>query len=96
MRVKPLGDRVLIKRLEEESKTEGGIYLPETAKEKSYKGEVIVAGEGKRLKNGEIIPLSVKKNDKVIFDKFGGTEVKIEGEEYIILKEDDILAIIEK
>ncbi len=96
MKVKPLGERVLIKRLEEESKTEGGIYLPETAKEKSHKGEVIAVGEGKKLKNGEIVALSVRKNDKVLFDKFGGTEVKIEGEEYIILKEDDILAIIEE
>ncbi|NOZ63924.1 MAG: co-chaperone GroES [Caldiserica bacterium] len=96
MKVRPLSDRVLIKRLEEESKTEGGIYLPETAKEKSQKGEVIAVGEGKRLKNGKIVALSVKKNDKVLFDKFGGTEVKVEGEEYIILKEDDILAVIEE
>src|SRR5690606_33799861 len=91
----PLGDRVVVKVIEEEEKTAGGILLPDTAKEKPQKGEVVAVGNGKLLDNGERAPLEVKAGDKVIFAKYGGTEVKVGGEEYLILRESDILAIAE-
>ncbi|RMG59434.1 MAG: co-chaperone GroES [Deltaproteobacteria bacterium] len=96
MKVKPLHDRVLVKRIEEEPKTKGGIIIPDTAKEKPQEGEVIAVGDGRVLENGEKVPLSVKVGDRVLFSKYAGTEIKIEGEEHLILREDDILAIIEK
>ena len=96
MKVKPLYDRVLVKRLTEEERTKGGIIIPDTAKEKPYEGEVIAVGEGKLLDNGEIRPLAVKVGDRVLFGKYAGTEIKINDEEHLILREDDILAIIEK
>ncbi len=93
---KPIRDNVLVKRLEEaESKTAAGIIIPDTAKEKPSQGKVIVVGPGKKNKNGEIIPLSVKKGDKIIFEKWSGREIKIDGEEYIVMNEDEILAVIE-
>ena len=95
MTLKPLGDRVVVKAIEEEEKTAGGIVLPDTAKEKPQKGEVIAVGSGKLLDNGERVPLEVKVGDKVIFAKYGGTEVKLNGTEYLILRESDILAISE-
>ena len=95
MTLKPLGDRVVVKAIEEEEKTAGGIVLPDTAKEKPQKGEVIAVGTGKLLDNGERVPLEVKVGDKVIFAKYGGTEVKLNGTEYLILRESDILAISE-
>jgi len=95
MTLKPLGDRVVVKTIEEEEKTAGGIYLPDTAKEKPQKGEVIAVGSGKLLDNGERVPLEVKVGDKVIFAKYGGTEVKVNGTEYLILRESDILAVAE-
>lgn len=95
MALKPLGDRVVVKVIEEEEKTAGGILLPDTAKEKPQKGEVVAVGNGKLLDNGERAPLEVKAGDKVIFAKYGGTEVKVGGEEYLILRESDILAIAE-
>ncbi|HLS90758.1 MAG TPA: co-chaperone GroES [Limnochordia bacterium] len=95
MTLKPLGDRVVVKVLEEEERTAGGILLPDTAKEKPQKGEVIAVGSGKLLDNGERVPLEVKVGDKIIFAKYGGTEVKINGVEYLILRENDILAITE-
>lgn len=91
--LKPLGDRVVVKVIEEEERTAGGIVLPDTAKEKPQKGEVIAVGTGRLLDNGERVPLEVKNGDKVIFAKYGGTEVKLGGEEYLILRESDILAI---
>jgi chaperonin GroES len=94
MKVKPIGDRVLVKRLEAEEKTKGGIVLPDTAKEKPKQGEVIAVGTGK-IEDGKKIEMNVKKGDKVLFSSYAGTDVKIEGEEYLILKEEDILAIIE-
>lgn len=96
MKVKPLYDRVLVKRLSEEERTKGGIIIPDTAKEKPYEGEVIAVGEGKLMENGQLRPLSVKVGDRVLFGKYAGTEIKIDDEEHLILREDDILAIIEK
>ncbi len=94
MKLKPLGDKVVIKLLEAEEKTKSGIVLPDTAKEKPHQGEILAVGTGKTLDNGEKIPLDVKVGDKVIFSKFAGTEVKMDGEEYLILSERDILAIV--
>jgi chaperonin GroES len=94
MAIQPLGDRVLVKRLEAEEKTKGGIVLPETAKEKPQKAEVIAVGKGKVLENGKVEPLEVKKGDIVLFGKYSGSEISYKEEEYLILKEEDILAII--
>lgn len=96
MRIRPLADRVLVKRVEEEAKTKGGIIIPDTAKEKPIKGEVIAVGEGKILENGKKIPLSVKVGDKVIFSKYAGTEIRIEDVEHLIMREDDILGVVEE
>ncbi len=95
MKIRPLHDRVLVKRLEEEEKTKGGIIIPDTAKEKPIEGEVIAVGNGKLLENGEIKPLEVKVGDKVLFGKYAGTEITIDGELYLMMREDDILGIIE-
>ncbi len=95
MKLKPLHDRVLVKRLEEEEKTKGGIIIPDTAKEKPIKGEIMAVGPGRLTDDGKRIEMSVKVGDKVMFSKYAGTEVKIEGEEYLIMREDDIVAIIE-
>ena len=93
-KIKPLGDKVLVKRLEAEEKTAGGIVLPDTAKEKPKQGKVIALGDGVQLESGEKAPFQVKKGDTVLFGSFAGTEVTIDGEEYILMSEDDILAII--
>jgi chaperonin GroES len=95
MKIRPLQDRILVKRLSEEEKTKGGIIIPDTAKEKPQEGKVIAVGNGKLLENGNIVKLDVKTGDKVLFSKYSGTEVKIDGEEHLIMKEDDILGIIE-
>ena len=95
MKVRPLGDKVLIKRLEAEDRTAGGIVLPDTAKEKPKRGRVISVGDGKVLDTGERAKLQVKANDEVLFTSYAGTEVKINGDEFIIMDESDILAIIE-
>ena len=95
MALKPLGSKVLVKPDPEEEKTKGGIILPDTAKKKSQEGVVVAVGEGKLLENGQRVPLSVKVGDRVVFSKYGGTEVEIDGEEYIILDEDSIYAIKE-
>ncbi|MBI5811531.1 MAG: co-chaperone GroES [Meiothermus silvanus] len=92
--LKPLGDRVVVKRIEEEAKTKGGIVLPDTAKEKPQKGKVVAVGSGRTLDNGTKVPLEVKEGDTVVFAKYGGTEIEIDGEEYIILSERDLLAVI--
>jgi chaperonin GroES len=94
MNIKPLGERVVLKVMESEEKTKSGIVLPDTAKEKPQMGEVLAVGPGKALDNGEKAPLEVKVGDKVLFAKYAGTEVKLDGEEYMVLKENDILAII--
>jgi chaperonin GroES len=96
MNLRPLHDRVIVKRLEEEERSVGGIIIPDTAKEKPQQGEVIAAGTGKQLENGTIVPMAVKKGDRILFGKYAGSEIKIEGEEYLIMREDDILGIIEK
>ena len=95
LRIRPLGDKVLVKRIEAESMTAGGIVLPETAKEKPKRGRVQAVGDGKLLDTGERSKLQVKKNDEVIFGSYAGTEIKIDGEEYLILDESDILAVVE-
>ena len=95
MKLRPLQDRIIVKRLEEETKTAGGIFIPETAKEKAQKGEVIAVGKGKKTEDGKVLPVDVKKGDKVLFGKYAGTEIKIDGEEYLIMREDDILGIME-
>lgn len=93
MKLKPLGDRVVVKPVEQDEKTAGGIVLPDTAKEKPQHGEVLAVGTGKLLDNGERVALEVKVGDRVLYAKYGGTEVKLEGETYLILRESDILAI---
>lgn len=95
MKFRPLHDRVLVRRLEQEEKTAGGIIIPDTAKEKPMEGEVIAAGEGARTEDGRLIPMAVKPGDQILFGKWSGTEVKINGEELLIMKESDIMGIIE-
>ena len=95
MKIRPLQDRVIVKRLEEEEKTKGGIIIPDTAKEKPQEGKVIAVGKGKMTEEGKLIPLDVKVGDKILFGKYSGTEVKIEGEERLIMREEDILGVIE-
>ena len=96
MKIRPLQDRVIVKRVEEEEKTKGGIIIPDTAKEKPMEGKVIAVGKGKVLEDGKIHPLDVKAGDRVLFGKYSGTEVKIDDEEHLIMREDDILGVIEK
>jgi chaperonin GroES len=95
MGFKPLSDRVLVRRVEEEEKTKGGIIIPDTAKEKPQEGEVIAVGPGARSEDGSVSPLDVKAGDRVLFSKYGGTDVKVDGEDLIILRESDILGIVE-
>ena len=95
MKIRPLNDRVLVQRMEEETKTKGGIIIPDTAKEKPAEGKIVAAGNGRLGDDGKRIPLEVKKGDRVLFSKYGGTEVKVEGEEYLIMREDDILGIVD-
>jgi len=95
MKFRPLHDRVLVARIEEDTKTTGGIIIPDTAKEKPMQGEVIAAGPGARDQNGKLVPLEVKKGDRVLFGKWSGTEVKIDGQDLLIMKESDILGIVE-
>jgi chaperonin GroES len=96
MKIRPLHDRVIVKRLEGEEKTKGGLYIPDTAKEKPVEGTVIAVGNGKVLEDGTVRPLQVKAGDRILFGKYSGTEVKLEGEEHLILREDDILGVVEK
>ena len=95
MKLRPLQDRILVQRVKEEDKTKGGIFIPDTAKEKPIEGKVIAAGKGKLSEEGKRIALEVKKGDRVLFGKYSGTEVKIEDEGYLIMREDDVLGIIE-
>ncbi len=94
MKVRPLNDRVLVKRLEEMQVTKGGIYIPDTAKEKPVEGKVVAVGPGKVNEQGNRVPLNLKEGDKILFGRYAGSEIKIEGEEYLMMREDDILAII--
>jgi len=95
MKIRPLNDRILVKRLEEEKTTKGGIIIPDSAKEKPAEGEVIAVGKGKLNDKGERIALELKKGDRVLFSKYGGTDVKLDGEDYLIMREDDVLAVVE-
>ena len=95
MNVRPLYDRVIVKRLEAEEKTAGGLFIPDTAKEKPIQGQVIAVGNGKRTDKGEVLSLEVKVNDRVLFGKYSGTEIKLDGQERVILREDEILAIVD-
>jgi chaperonin GroES len=94
-KIRPLGDRILVKRIKEEEKTKGGIIIPDTAKEKPQEGKVVAVGKGKKTEEGKVIPLDVKAGDKVLFGKYSGSEIKLEGEDLLIMREDDILGIIE-
>ncbi len=96
MKIRPLQDRVIVKRIEEEEKSRGGIIIPDTAKEKPQEGKVIAVGKGKANEDGKVIPLDVKVNDRILFGKYSGTEINIDGEEHLIMREDDILGVIEK
>jgi chaperonin GroES len=96
MKIRPLQDRVIVKRVEEEGKTKGGIIIPDTAKEKPMEGLVVAVGKGKTADDGKLIKLDVKAGDRILFGKYSGTEVKIDGVEHLIMREDDILGIIEK
>jgi chaperonin GroES len=96
MKIRPLNDRVLVLRIEEDEQTSGGIIIPDTAKEKPQEGKVVAVGPGKFDDNGKRVPLDVKKNDRVLFGKYSGTDIKIDGVEHLIMGEDDILGIIEK
>jgi chaperonin GroES len=95
MKIRPLHDRVVIKRMEEERTSPGGIVIPDTATEKPIKGEVMAVGKGKILENGDVRPLDLKAGDKVLFGKYSGTEVKVEGEDFLVMREDDVMAVIE-
>ena len=96
MNIRPLQDRVIVKRIEEEEKTAGGIIIPDTAKEKPQEGQVVAVGKGKADDDGKVTPLDVKVNDRVLFGKYAGTEITLDGEEHIIMREDDILGIVEQ
>jgi chaperonin GroES len=96
MKIRPLQDRVIVKRVEEEEKTKGGIIIPDSAKEKPAEGKVVAVGKGKIGEDGKLQPLDVKPGDRILFSKYAGTEVKVDGEETLIMREDDILGVIEK
>jgi chaperonin GroES len=95
MNIRPLQDRVIVKRLEEAQKTASGLYIPDTAKEKPQRGEIIAAGPGKKNEDGKVTPLDVKVGDVILFSKYAGTEIKVDGDEYVIMREDDIVGVIE-
>jgi chaperonin GroES len=95
MKIRPLHDRVIVQRIESETKTAGGLFIPDTAKEKPIEGKVIAVGAGKRDKAGQLHSLDVKEGDRILFSKYSGTEVKIDGEEHLIMREDDILAVVD-
>lgn len=95
MKLRPLNDRILVKRVAEEAKTKGGIIIPDTAKEKPAEGKVVAVGNGRMDDDGKRIPLEIKKGDRILFGKYGGQEIKVEGEEYLIMREDEVLCVIE-
>jgi chaperonin GroES len=96
MKIRPLRDRVIVRRLEGEEKTKGGIIIPDSAKEKPQEGEVVAVGNGKLLEDGKVVPLEIKKGDRILFGKYSGTEVKVDGEELIMMREEDILGVMQK
>ena len=95
MNLRPLQDRIIVKRVEEETKTAGGLFIPETAKEKPQRGEIVAVGNGKKTEDGKVLPLDVKVGDIVLFGKYAGTEVKVDNNDYLMMREDDILAVVE-
>jgi chaperonin GroES len=95
MNIRPLYDRIVVKRLEEKEQMQGGLYIPDTAKEKPQEGEVVAVGKGKRLEDGKVIPLDVKVGDKILFGKYSGSDIKIDGDEYLIMREDEVLGILD-
>jgi chaperonin GroES len=95
MKVQPLHDRILVKRIDEEQKTKGGIIIPDTAKEKPQEGKVVAVGKGRVLDDGKVQELAVKRGDKILFSKYAGTDIKVDGDDHIIIREDDVLAILE-
>jgi chaperonin GroES len=96
MKIRPLQDRIIVKRVEEEEKTKGGIIIPDTAKEKPLEGKVIAVGNGKILEDGKVRPLDIKVGDRILFGKYAGTEIKLDGDEHLMLREEDVLGVIEK
>src|SRR5271165_7565168 len=95
MNIRPLYDRVVVKRIEEKEKTSGGLFIPDSAKEKPQEGEVVAVGKGKRLEDGKVVALDVQKGDRILFGKYSGSEIRLDGEEYIIMREDEILGVLE-
>ena len=95
MNLRPLQDRIIVKRVEEESKTAGGIFIPETAKEKPQRGKIVAVGNGKKTEDGKVLPLDVKVGDLVLFGKYAGTEIKVDNDDFLMMREDDILAVVE-
>jgi len=96
MNIRPLHDRIIIERLEEETRTAGGLIIPDSAKEKPFEGKVVAVGKGKKTEDGKVLPLDVKVGDRVLFGKYSGTEIKVDGKEYLMMREDDVLAVVEK
>ena len=95
MKIRPLYDRIMVKRIEEKETVQGGIIIPDTAKEKPQEGEVVAVGQGKRLEDGKIVPLDVKVGDRILFGKYSGSDIKLDSEEYLIMREDEVLGILE-
>ena len=95
MNLRPLQDRIIVKRVEEETKTAGGLFIPETAKEKPQRGEIVAVGNGKKTEDGKVLPLDVKVGDVVLFGKYAGTEIKVDNADFLMMREDDILAVVE-
>lgn len=95
MKIRPLYDRVVVKRIEQKEQMQGGLYIPDTAKEKPQEGEVVAVGKGKRLEDGKVIPLDVQPGDRILFGKYSGSDIKLDAEEYLIMREDEVLGILE-
>ncbi|MBK5275351.1 MAG: co-chaperone GroES [Desulfuromonadales bacterium] len=95
MNLRPLQDRIIVKRVEEETMTAGGLFIPETAKEKPQRGQIVAVGNGKKTEDGKVLPLDVKVGDTVLFGKYSGTEIKVDGDDFLMMREDDILAVVE-
>lgn len=95
MNIRPLYDRIVVKRIEEKEVMQGGLYIPDTAKEKPQEGEVVAVGKGKRLEDGKVIALDVKPGDRILFGKYSGSDIKIDGQEYLIMREDEVLGVLE-
>lgn len=95
MKIRPLYDRIVVKRIEQSEEVQGGLYIPDSAKEKPQQGQVVAVGKGKRLEDGEVVPLDVQVGDRILFGKYSGSEIKMDGEEFLIMREDDVLGVIE-